>query len=107
MIHSKTRSLRYLAAILLVFAALRAEVTARAEFPRPREARPTRPYPGVEVTALEFTAPRPLRAWVIQIDLTAPDLDFVVTPRARPKRPYAPAAARTLGLARGAGVQLA
>ena len=55
----------------------------RADFPKPASAEVTRPYSPIAVTTLTFREPRPLRVWVVRIDLIAPDVEVVVTPRAK------------------------
>jgi predicted chitinase len=62
----------------------------------------------VEITAQLFTQPRPLRAWLVKIDLTSPDIDFVVTPRGPFKEDKRETVAvTTLDFAKESGVQLA
>src|SRR5207302_7672003 len=55
----------------------------QGDFPAAKESKTTRPYPAVEITSLVFTEPRPLRVWAVKIDLTSPDIDFMVTPRGK------------------------
>lgn len=40
-----------------------------------------KPYPAVEVTSWVMDQPRPIRAWTVKVDLQAPNLQWVTTPR--------------------------
>jgi len=57
---------------------LAASVAAAGEL-TPVNQRSYRPYPPVELTSYIFEAPRPIRAWTVQIDLTSPDIEFAAT----------------------------
>ncbi|MFL5327415.1 MAG: phosphodiester glycosidase family protein [Gemmataceae bacterium] len=93
-----------LIALSLVFLwALRAP----AEFPKPAFRETSTPYPAVELTRLEYSQPRPLRAWVARIDVTNPDVELVVTPRGKPAGGFQTCCATTLAFAQAEGVQLA
>src|SRR5581483_7593311 len=93
--------------LLVVLATMMTRGAARADFPPPQKSHTEKPYPPVQVTTLEFSEPRPLRVWIVQIDLTSPDIDFVVTPPASPPDKNATVMATTLEFARQSGVQLA
>ena len=80
---------------------------APAEFPKPTLRETTTPYSAVELTRLEYAQPRPLRAWVARIDLTNPDVEFVITPRGKVERGFQSYCATTLAFAQAEGVQLA
>ena len=68
---------------LIVFLGPPSGAGVRGDFPAAKESKTTRPYPAVEITSLVFTEPRPLRVWAVKIDLTSPDIDFMVTPRGK------------------------
>ncbi len=92
---------------LLLAAALLVTAAAQADFPAPRETKTGKPYGPVSLATLVFDQPRPLRAWVVRIELASPDIDFVVTPRGPFRDKYETAAATTLAFAEQAGVQVA
>jgi len=88
--------------------ALFAPVALRADFPAARETKTAQPYPAVEISAMVFAEPRPLRVWAIKIDLTSPDIDFMVTPRGKfADKKLEVAAATTLDFAKEHRTQLA
>lgn len=64
----------------LVTAGLVVVVFAGADFPSPRSREDQVTGP-VRVTRLEFSHPRPLRAWALRVDLTDPGVELVVTPK--------------------------
>ena len=104
----KRYSSKFLTILLLTAAAITTLADARADFPTAKETRSSKPYPTVEITALTFTEPRPLRAWVVEIDLTSPDLDIQVTPRGKfTDKRFETASATTLDFAKDFGLQLA
>lgn len=80
---------------------------ALGDFPKPAKSETTTPYPPVQFTRLEFTEPRPLRAVAVRIDLTHPDIEFVVTPRVPVKDGFETSSATTLEFAEKENVQLA
>ena len=88
--------------ILLTFA-----LYASAEFPAPTLRETKQPYPGVEMTRLEYAQPRPLRAWAVRIDTSNPDVELVVTPRTKTEPGFQVRSATTLDFAQTEGVQLA
>ncbi len=80
---------------------------ARAGFPAPKHAETTTPYPPIQLIHYEYAEPRPLQAWALRIDLTHPDIEFVVTPKSKVEAGYTTTSATTLAFAEAEGVQAA
>src|SRR5436190_5848078 len=87
--------------------ALLAVVFIAADFPQPKVAGESSPYQAIRITRLEYDQPRPLRAWAVRIDLTNPDVEFVVTPKTKVEDGFATKCATTLAFAETEGVQVA
>lgn len=78
-----------------------------ADFPKPASSSITTPYPPVVLTAYVYDQPRPLRAWSARIDLTHPDIEFVVTPPVAVDAGWDTRSQTTLDFAKEQAVQLA
>ncbi|MFT3879398.1 MAG: phosphodiester glycosidase family protein [Gemmatales bacterium] len=78
-----------------------------AQFPQPASSTSTAPYPPVLLTTYVYQQPRPLRAWSVRIDLTHPDIEFVVTPPAPVDPGWDTRSQTTLDFAKEQQVQLA
>lgn len=78
-----------------------------AQFPKPVSSSSTKPYPSVEMTAYVYEQPRPLRAWSVRIDLTHPNIEFVVTPPAPVEPGWDTRSQTTLDFAKEEKVQMA
>lgn len=65
---------------LLTLAAL--PTAAPGQFGEPSGATEARLHPAATLTAWTFESPRPLRVWVVRIDLTSPAVELVTTPKA-------------------------
>jgi predicted chitinase len=78
-----------------------------ADFPKPASSQSTSPFPPVVLTSYVYDQPRPLRAWTIRIDLTHPDIEFIVTPQVPVDAGWVTRCMTTLDFARQEKVQLA
>jgi predicted chitinase len=79
----------------------------RAQYPAPFSKESTRPYDGVELNHFVFKEPRPLRCWAVRVDVTQPDIEWVVTPYEKVQEGWQTRSSTTLDFARKEGVQLA
>lgn len=78
-----------------------------ADFPKPIHNETTRPYSSVQLSRFEYAVPRPLRAYAVRIDLSDPDVEVVVTPRAKVQVGFETLTATTLAFAESEQVQMA
>lgn len=67
----------------------------------------SQPYKPITIEAGVFTSPRPVRAWLVRIDLTSPDIKFVATPPGKVEPPAEVACMTTLDFAKTEKLQLA
>ncbi|MBX7105833.1 MAG: phosphodiester glycosidase family protein [Gemmataceae bacterium] len=78
-----------------------------ADFPKPKVAEESKPFGPIRITRYEFDQPRPIRAWAARIDLTSPDIEFVLTPAGKVPEGFHTLSATTLEFAQAEGLQLA
>lgn len=81
--------------------------TAQPKFPTAKVVEESAPNPTVKLTRYEYEQPRPMRCWAIRVDLSNPDVEIVMTPRAKVPEGFHTLSATTLEFARTEGVQIA
>lgn len=93
--------------VLLSWCWLMAGTGLAAEFPAPAAAKPQTFHPAVVVEERSYAQPRPLRAWVVKVDLSCPELELIVTPKVKVEPPFEALGETTLEFARKQATLLA